>query len=292
MTDSIPFAAAWHARGTMRDVHGLRVFTVTGGDLARGVPVLFLHGFPSSSLDWHRLEPLLGDRPRIFFDFPGYGYSAKPEAYSYSLFEQADVAEGLLRLLGVGEVDVVAHDMGTSVACELAARSTRGLLSFRMRSLVLMNGSVRLELASLTPSQKLLRTRLGPFFARLSSRPVFKAQIRRILAQPVPDEELEAMWLLLKREDGVLRLPRIIRYLEERVRFADRWIGALGQLDFPLGLVWGLEDPVAVPAIAERLARDVPGSVFMPLPHLGHYPQLENPDAVFRALQAYWEHGK
>ena len=282
-------AREWYDGGRIVNLHGLDVFVRRGGKpAAGGEATVFLHGFPSSSHDWHRVDALLGDAPRLYFDFPGYGFSAKPAGYSYSLFEQADVVEGLCRAEGLREVRLIAHDMGTSVACELAARRLRGLLSFGLRSLVLMNGSVHLELAHLTPSQKLLRSPLGPLAARLSSRTAFTAQIRRILARPVGADELDAMWELLRLHEGNLRLPRIIRYLDERTRFAERWIGALTKLDVPVGVIWGRKDPVAVAAIAEALAAEIPGATLRWLEGLGHYPQLEDPPAVVAALATFW----
>jgi pimeloyl-ACP methyl ester carboxylesterase len=285
-------AAAWHQSGEMLSIHGLEIFFRRVNAGTAGVPTVFLHGFPSSSFDFYPLDPLLGAGERVYFDFPGYGLSAKPNDYSYSLFEQADIVEGLLAKLGIHEAHVLAHDMGTSVACELAARHNRGLLGFRMRSLILMNGSVHLELAQLTPSQKLLRSPLGRLAARLSSGPAFKAQLRRILAKPVSGEELEAMWQLMRYRDGHLRLPDIIRYLDERTRFAHRWIGALTELSIPVGIIWGRKDPVAVAAIAEALAREIPTAKLTWLPNLGHYPQLEEPQAVAVALIVFYEFGK
>ena len=51
--------------------------------------------------------------------------------------------------------------MGTSVATELLARDLEGRLPFRLASVLLLNGSMVLEAASLTPSQKVLRSRFG-----------------------------------------------------------------------------------------------------------------------------------
>jgi pimeloyl-ACP methyl ester carboxylesterase len=180
--------------------------------------------------------------------------------------------------------------MGTSVACELCARRERGLLSFEMRSLVLTNGSVHIELAHLTPSQRILATRIGDAFARLSSRRLFTAQMRRIMGVPIPDEEYAAMWAELSHRDGRLRLPKVIGYLEERRKFWHRWIGALTRLDLRTLVLWGPKDPVAVLAIAEQLAREIPGARFERLEGLGHYPMLEDPArfgaAVARFLEA------
>jgi pimeloyl-ACP methyl ester carboxylesterase len=178
--------------------------------------------------------------------------------------------------------------MGTSVATELLARRARGLLPFEMASLVLSNGSVVVELAHLTPSQRVLRTRLGPLFVRLSSETTFRAQLARIVGVPLEHGELSDAWQLLVRDDGHLRLPRIIRYLEERTRFRARWLPALDQPDLRMLIAWGEKNTVAVTAIADELARLAPHAERARWPRLGHYPQLEDPAQVAATLDAFW----
>ena len=43
-------------------------------------------------------------------------------SYNYSIFDQADIMETLLRKLNVGAVHILAHDYGDTVAQELIAR--------------------------------------------------------------------------------------------------------------------------------------------------------------------------
>ncbi len=287
-------AQRWRARGRIVRVRDLDVFVVSEHDAAAGTPLVLLHGFPSSSLDFHRCWDALAEGRRIVaLDLPGFGFSSKPVDYGYSLFEQADVVELVLRALGVDRADLLAHDMGTSVATELLARREAGLLRFELERLVLMNGSVHVELAHLTPSQKLLRLPgVGPLVARLSSGVTFRAQLRRILARPVAPADLDDMYELLRLGDGRLRLPAIIRYLEERVRFARRWSGALERLDRPALILWGAKDPVAVLAIARQLARETPGATLVTMDDLGHYPQLEDPARVAAEVRRFLAAGR
>jgi pimeloyl-ACP methyl ester carboxylesterase len=86
------------------------------------------------------------------------------------------------------------------------------------------------------------------------------------------------MWLALEHNGGRARLAPISRYLEERVRFKDRFVGALQQLDVRAHVLWAQDDPVAVRAIGDKLATEIPGARHTRLPALGHYPMLEDPD--------------
>jgi pimeloyl-ACP methyl ester carboxylesterase len=288
---------AWEARGAYIELAGVEVFAIDTGFApasagAKKTATVVIHGFPTSSHDFHRVLPLLGERRVIFLDLPGYGLSDKPAEYSYSLFEQADLVEMLLRERGVKRAHVIAHDMGTSIACELVARRARGLLSFEMRSLLLMNGSVYIEMAHLTPSQHILLGPLGRAFARIGSRRVFDLQMGRIVGKPLSDEDLESMWALVNHKNGKARLPDTIGYVEERRRFHQRWTGALRSLgDVPTKVLWGPRDTVAVFEIAERLARDIPGASLERLDGLGHYPQLEDPEQTGAALRTWLDSG-
>ena len=64
------------------DVAGLRLFYREAGDPSKPTIVL-LHGFPSSSYQFHDLIPRLADRFHVIApDYPGMGYSEAPDRRS------------------------------------------------------------------------------------------------------------------------------------------------------------------------------------------------------------------
>ncbi len=280
---------AWRARGRMLETRDGRIFAVELGG-GSGTPVLALHGFPTSSWDFAEAAEVLAASGRriVLFDFLGFGFSDKPHDAGYSLFEQAEIAIAVARALGVERAHLWAHDMGTSVATELLALRERSLLPFEVASVVLMNGSVHIEMAQPTIGQRLLKSPAGAAFARVARKEIFVAQMRRIFARRPDGAVLDAMWSLLAREDGPLRLPMIIRYMEERVRFRRRWIGALERIDRPVLVAWGAKDPVARMAIGERLARETPGADLVSWDDLGHYPQVEQPARVAATIAEFF----
>lgn len=287
---SSPALQAWRARGRLVRVFDHDIFLVDepARAPAPATALVFLHGYPSSSLDLRSALPLLAAQRRVVaHDHLGFGLSQRPDAYAYTLIDQAEHALGLWRALGIERAHLVAHDYGTSVATELIARRERGLLPIELASLTLCNGSMHIELAHLKLTQKLLKHHtLGPLLARLTSKRLFISQLRSILADPasVTQDELELHWELLLHGDGRKHLPAVSRYHEDRWRFWHRWIGALTRLDLPTHILWGRRDPVAVPAIAEQLAREIPGARLTWLDELGHYPMLENPSRWATAL--------
>jgi len=242
------------------------------------------HGFPTSRWDWHRLAPLLTPRHRVLvFNFPGHGLSAKPPVRDYSLLRQCDAAKALLRQLGIAECALLAHDMGDSVACELLHRIETGATGLRLTAVTLLNGGLYMDLHRPLWTQRLLRWPwIGPALARLSGWPVFRAQYRRAYAHPESFDEAHyrAQWALLRHGGGRRCLAAVAGYMRERVRRGARWTGPLQRCPFPLRVIWGRSDPIAPPAIAERLVRHRPTTDLVWLDDTGHYPQLERPAAV------------
>jgi pimeloyl-ACP methyl ester carboxylesterase len=224
------------------------------------------------------LDELSG--PEILaFDFLGFGLSDKPRDHVYTLGRQADLATELVRRHSAGRpVFVVAHDMGTSVTTELMARDLEGGLGFELAGVLLFNGSIVLDEATLTPSQKLLRGPLGPLAARLSSRRVFDQQFGSVFSagHPLTPEEADDQWSLICHGGGRTMGHKLIHYLGERIEFADRWHGAIRDWR-DLQLAWGLLDPVATTNVLNALRRLHPGVPVTELPELGHYPQIEDP---------------
>jgi pimeloyl-ACP methyl ester carboxylesterase len=264
-------AEDWRSRGRAVAVGGreIHVFRREGED-----PVLvLLHGFPSSSYDWRGLLDEEVDQAVLAFDFLGFGLSEKPPGEDFGLFRQADLAEQLIRHeFPVRPCFLVAHDMGTSVATELMARDLEGRLSADVVGALLFNGSIILGLAQPTLAQKLLRTRAAPLVARLMNERFFRRQFASLFSSDHPLDPGEAadQWSLIANGGGHRLTHQQIVYMDERERHAERWHGAFRDWPKPLNLLWGMRDPVAVPAVLEGLRELRPRVPVTELPRLGH----------------------
>jgi len=271
-------------------VSGHRIFTVdlpAAGPDGRP-PLLVLHGFPSSSFDFHRVaDRLAADRRLLLFDMLGYGLSDKPDL-AYSFDRQADIAMALVDQLGVGRLDLLTHDVGDTVGGELLARQLEGGWDVEITGRALTNGSIYVDLTRLSPGQQIL---LGLADERLHEGLDRSAVMAGVVATFGPaavvgDDELEAQWEMIDHREGSRLLPRLIRYVEERRRNGERFTGAIERHPSPLGVVWGRDDPIAVAAMADRLAQRRPGTNLAVLDGVGHYPMLEAPDRFLEALAA------
>jgi pimeloyl-ACP methyl ester carboxylesterase len=286
----------WEARGTHHDVNGHRIFVA---DIPARVaptqelaPVLVLHGFPTSGIDWHPVIDSVAEHRRVVVpDMLGYGLSDKPDQ-AYSLFEQADIVEALARELNLDSVALVTHDMGDSVGGEILARSIDGSLPFAIEQRVLTNGSIYIEMAHLSDGQKLLLSLPDAALPvgsgadeatlELALRGTFAPQ------SEVDTNEVAAMAACIARDGGNRLLPRIIRYIEERRVHQDRWTGAIEHHPARLDVIWGDLDPIAVWPMVERLHSLRTDATVHRLDGVGHYPMVEAPGrfgaALLRAL--------
>lgn len=279
---------AWSDSGRYVEVAGHRLFVVERGT---GPVLVLMHGFPTSSYDYRAMLTLLADRFRcIAFDFPGYGLSDKPVAYSYSLFQQADAVEALLCALGVQAAHVVCHDMSTSVMCELLARREEGRLAFALEHVTFTNGSMLQWLADITPFQKLLAAnetlpQAIELCARIEGGMVagLRALTRRPNAISADDEVV--IRELLVHADGHLRLPALAGYMRERYVHKERWIGALTRGAALASIVWATEDPIANLAMGRELHALLPAAPYVELEGVGHFLIFEDPERVAAAVR-------
>jgi pimeloyl-ACP methyl ester carboxylesterase len=111
---------------------------------------------------------------------------------------------------------------------------------------------------------------------------VFVRQFARLFFpfHPLSDEEAEDQWVLWRRAGGARLAHRLIHYIGERQAHAARWHGAIRDWPGELRFAWGMRDPVATPNVLDGLRQLRPAAPVTELPELGHYPQIERPDAI------------
>ncbi|MEM9195914.1 MAG: alpha/beta hydrolase [Myxococcota bacterium] len=280
----------WHAEGTLTDLLGREMFYADTGE--EGRPTVFLiHGFPTSSWDWARLWPQLNQTYRLVaIDLLGFGFSAKPHDHDYTIMEQADLCEALVRSLRLADYHVLAHDYGDSVTQELLARQNEGRGAGRWLSVCLLNGGLFPETHRARPVQKVLLSPLGSFATRMMSKRSFDKSFSAVFGdQTKPSAaELDAFWRLINHNEGKQNFHRLIRYMPERQQHRDRWVRALRDAIVPVGLINGSADPVSGAHMVARYREVVSKDHFIvELPTIGHYPQVEAPEAVFDAYHRF-----
>lgn len=95
-----------------------------------GTPLVFVHGIGcASSYEYPRIatDQNFGGRRAILIDLPGYGFSEKPQSFSYSIANQADVVAELISHLNLEKFFLYGHSMGGSISIEASQQLARGL---------------------------------------------------------------------------------------------------------------------------------------------------------------------
>lgn len=268
----------WQAAGQYLHFNGRQIFYRQSGG---GKPVLLLiHGFPTASWDWYRIWDRLAEHFHLIAaDMLGFGFSDKPRPYRYRITEQADLQEHLLQELGCRQAHILAHDYGDTVAQELLARRLTGDLSFDIQSVVFLNGGLFPGIHQARPIQKLLISPIGRYMTPFLGKSNLAKTFRRIFGphtQPT-EEEIDHFWELIDHQEGKTVIPLLIRYMQERNQYRDRWVGALQKSLLPMLLINGALDPVSGAHMAARYRKVVPRARVVELKEIGHYPQVEAP---------------
>jgi len=293
-------AEDWRRRGgyfswrPAADAPAVEVFHVEAGD--PGAPVLLLvHGWPTSSIDWLDVAGELSARFRVCaLDFPGYGFSAKPPGWGYSLARDEELIEFYLaEVVGAHAGVVVAHDRGASVALVHAARCAEGRSATRLEHLVLSNGNIFLPLSNLLPAQRqILDAASWPQIAAALTPSLLAQAVGATMFTPPrqPDDPVvESLAAAFGHDNGIAVLHETIQYLAERTQGEQGWLTALAGAPFPVTVIWGLSDRVAPPRVASYVWNEYlmlkPGhNRLYFIPDAGHYPQSDRPDAFVKAL--------
>ncbi len=292
---TIVTSAGWESIGTYRQLGGHRLFTVDAPSIGPEVhqPLLVLHGFPTSSFDYAAvLDGLRAGRRVLLLDGLGYGLSAKPDV-RYTMALQADLVVAFVSELGLSRVALLTHDMGDTVGGELLARCQDGTWPVEVTRRVVTNGSIYIEQAHLTAGQQLLLSL--PDETLPAGIPVDAASLTQSLRDTFspdvtwppegwPEDPLPPTVEQILHDDGHLVLTRLIRYIEERRQNERRFTGAIETAPSPLHVVWGLDDPIAIPTMVDTLVAARPDATVVRLAGVGHYPMVEAPARFLEAV--------
>lgn len=282
---------SWEQRGSAVELAGQRMFYIDepAQESPRGT-IFLIHGFPTSSWDWWKIWPALNLHYRLVaMDLLGFGFSAKPSPHNYRIMEQADLCEALVRHLGLEEFHVLAHDYGDTVAQELLARQIGGEGAGTWQSCLFLNGGLFPETHQAVLAQRILVSPIGFLFRHLLTRRSLASSFEKIFGDAKASEaEIDAFFELFDRDGGRRNVHRLIHYMSDRRVHRQRWIDALTGAICPIGLINGSLDPVSGDHMVGRFEELVGSDYFIErLQRVGHYPQVEAPEAVRAAYEAF-----
>jgi pimeloyl-ACP methyl ester carboxylesterase len=290
----------WKASGQHFDYLGFDIFyRVDGKALGDGPVLVLIHGYPFNSFDWAPIWPTLLERFTVIApDMIGMGFSAKPVAYAYTVADHADMHEALLAHLNVEICHVLAHDLGDSVGQELLARHESGGQAYgalRIESITWLNGGLFNEAYTPRTMQKLMSaTPLGDIMSPLQGSPLSRRIVEPTINEMFgpntkPSRQLmEKFHQILEYNDGKKVLHKVGRFLGDRYTHRNRWVRAMRETDVPMRLIDGPIDPNSGRHMADRYREVIPDAdVVMLADDIGHWPQIEAPEAVLTHFLAH-----
>ena len=238
--------------------------------------VVLLHGNPDTHRVWDPVIERLRDRHRcIAPDLSGFGGTAAPDGFDWSLASQGAWVAEMLDGLGLERVHLVVHDVGGSYGLAFAAKNPHRLLS-----LTIFN-------TNFFPDYRwhfwarVWRTRvLGEISMAIANRPLFIREMRRG-SPTMTREHASAAYDEFTRDTRRMVL-RWYRAMDPEVHagWDEELLAATATL--PKQVLWGDRDPFIPSTTADRYGTDQ-------VTHFvdyGHWVMVEDPDASAAAIAA------
>ncbi len=230
-----------------------------------------IHGFGSDRNVWSFNVPALVTGRTVYaLDLPGHGES-EPGLDSGSLDELVAIVAGFFDRLGLSQVHVVGHSLGSAIAIRLAADSPDLVAALMLVAPAGIGAPVD-----------------GAFLDDFLAMPT-PEEARRVLARLVAKPSLigpetaTAVW----RHNQLPGVADTLAAIADRAIRQDLNHDALRQtllaLDCPVEILWGRDDAIISPAAADGL----PDS--LPVHHVegtGHLVQMEKPALANRIMAA------
>ncbi len=239
------------------------------------MPILYLHGLPTSSFDW--LGPLeLGGG--IAVDLPGFGRSGKRGDLDYSLAGHVAFVDRLLDELGIDRVRLCLHDWGAAVGLAWAAANPS-----RVERIVVVNGVPLLAGFRWRGWARAVRTPLvGPVAVGFATPRIMRRLARRASAGPLPAPVLAsaAEHVDLGTERALLKLLRSATPESLAAAGAD-----LGRVHAPALVLWGAKDPWISARFGAGYAATLGDATLETIEDAGHWPWLEKPELAARIIR-------
>jgi pimeloyl-ACP methyl ester carboxylesterase len=249
-------------------------------EAGQGRPLVLIHGFSVSHLEFRRAFDMLADGARVVaLDLPGHGESEAPTDYPYTYEAFADSVCALMSALGLSRATVLGHSMGGGVALRLAAA-----VPDRVERLILCD-------AACVPLALPLEGRIPllPGIGRWLFRHVFREGDlrryfrRRVFLDPaaLDDEVLGYYWRHLHAHRDALHraLGTVARSGELALLYSS--------VVCPTLLLWGDSDRIFSVRQAEGLAAALPRASLQVLPSCGHSPPEEEPQRFAAAVLGF-----
>ncbi len=252
-----------HLKGISKDSSDLYPIAMVG----KGPPVLLIHGFDSSFLEFRRLVPLLSNTYQLIIpDLFGFGFCPRHANAEYGPESLVNHLNKVLELLPKDSpIGIIGASMGGSLAMEIARRNPKKINRLLLLSPAGLTGKPR-------PVPKPFDA-LGVWF--LSQKPVRKSLCNQAFANPrnsvgPPEEQIASLHL------GVDGWSMSLAAFARSGGLANCGTPLPSQ---PVEVIWGANDRILKKRERDKAMALLPKS-FEELKECGHLPHLDKPEFV------------
>lgn len=247
----------------------------------KGVPILFVHGFPLSHAMWQSQIEAFGPSCRVIApDLRGFGESNMIAGSGTGTLTMEAFADDLHALLHAVFVDRRVVLCGLSMGGYIAWQFFRKYRA-QLQALILCDtraaadspeaAAGRLKLAEqvLTQGPQVAADGMLPRLVSpqtAEQRPALLADVRTMILRNSPAGIAATLRGMAQRPDCTQMLP---------------------QIDLPTLLICGQDDQITPVAEMQGMSQAIPGSQFVEIPRAGHLSPMENPDAVNGAIDHF-----
>jgi pimeloyl-ACP methyl ester carboxylesterase len=251
--------------------------------------IVLLHGFASSAMTWDKIWNDFPERYRVFvLDLKGFGYSSKPDDFSYSPVDQAGIIIKFLEVQRLTDVVLIGHSYGGGIALIASVKLLQFYQHIRIDKFILI-GSAGFD-RKLPFFIGIARKRpvIGRFILSLTTPKIMMAvSLKRAFfdAAKVTDELIEKYarcYCLPGSKRAMIRAAQqIIPENFEEIH------AAIGRIHVPVLIVWGKQDSIIPVKNGYDLKNLIPNSRLEILSECGHMVQEEKPRETITAINNF-----
>ncbi|MBI3163657.1 MAG: alpha/beta hydrolase [Chloroflexi bacterium] len=247
------------------------------------VPVIFVHGLPTSKEIWGPVLPFLPSDIRVItYDLLDYGESEKIN-HSISHIERADVMDELRAHLGFDKFVLVAHDLGSSVAIDYM-----GKYASHIEKLVLMSPPVYPDFKE-PFIVKIVRIQgVGEVLVKIFKHILLKVGILQGMVNKMrlTHELFSAISNGFAGREGDQALLRVLRWGRPFNVFKN-YPRIIESIHAPTLVIQGRRDPYIPLDQATRLRDTIPNCKLILINEGSHFLPMDTPDEVGREISAF-----
>lgn len=250
--------------------------------LGEGEPILMIHGFPGSHVEFQELAELLSLNRRVYIiDLPGFGLSGASNKGDYSKKGYADLTIDLMDLLNIEKADIIGHSLGGEIGLNMAYYYPE-----RIESLVLIDASPYGErdfLPDFVSSSKVLTWAAMRFFYQTYPIQRYIYLKRFGDRSNFESEEFGKYFALVDR----MSISFLFEFMKGNG--GGSFSQSLGEIDCSALILWGERDEISPLDYGEKLSRELSESVLTVIEGAGHAPFIEYPVRVAEEITGFLE---